>query len=88
MSVLALEVSVLELCTKAVRHLAGEYQWFGPSVDELSRAVASRISADMAEQPKLKKADAKTVERADRLVTGLTSKESVLALEAISPQTK
>jgi RNA polymerase sigma factor (sigma-70 family) len=63
MSVVAPEASVLELCTKVVRRLAGEYQWFVPSVDELSRAVTSRISADMAERPKPGKADAKTIER-------------------------
>jgi len=63
MSVVAPEANVLELCTKVVRRLADDYQWFVPSVDELSRTVASRMSADMAEQPKLKKADAKTIER-------------------------
>ena len=63
MNVVAPEASVLELCTKVVRRLAGEYQWFVPSVDELSRAVTSRISADMAERPKPGKADAKTIER-------------------------
>ncbi|MDP2950064.1 MAG: sigma-70 family RNA polymerase sigma factor [Chloroflexota bacterium] len=62
MSVVAPEANVLELCTKVVRHLADEYQWFVPSADELSRAVASRISMETAE-PKLKKPDAKAVER-------------------------
>ena len=63
MSVVAPEANVLELCTKTVRRLTDEYRWFVPSADELSRAVASRVSADMAEQPKAKKADAKTIER-------------------------
>jgi len=63
MSVVAPEASVLELCTKVVRRLVSDYQWFVPSADELSRAVASRISADMAERPKPGKADAKTIER-------------------------
>jgi hypothetical protein len=38
--------------------LVSDYQWFVPSADELSRAVASRVSADMAERPKPGKADA------------------------------
>jgi DNA-directed RNA polymerase specialized sigma24 family protein len=63
MSVVAPEASVLELCTKVVRRLADEYRWFVPSVDELSRTVASRVSAYVAEQPKPGKADAKTIER-------------------------
>jgi DNA-directed RNA polymerase specialized sigma24 family protein len=63
MSVVAPEADVLEQCTKVVRRLAEEHQWFVASPDELSRAAASRISADMAEQAKAKKVDAKTVER-------------------------
>ena len=63
MSVAAPEASVLELCTKFVRRLVSDYQWFVQSADELSRAVASRVSADMAERPKPGKADAKTIER-------------------------
>jgi len=63
MSVAAPDASVLELCAKAVRRLADDYRWFVPSVDELSRTVASRVSADMAEQRKPQKADAKTIER-------------------------
>ena len=63
MSVAAPEASVLELCTKFVRRLAEEYQWYVPSVDELARVVATRVAADMAEQPKPKKTDAKPIER-------------------------
>ncbi len=63
MSVAVPETSVLELCAKAVRRLAGDYQWFVPSEDELSRTVASRVSAHVAEQAKPQRADAKTIER-------------------------
>ena len=63
MSVIVPEANLLELSAKAVRRLADDYQWFVPSLDGLSRAVAARIGAEMAEQSKLKKPDAKTIER-------------------------
>ena len=63
MSVLAPEADILASCRKTAARLAEEYQWFVPSLDELSHAVASRVAADTAQQPKQKTADAKTVER-------------------------